>query len=523
MPCPQLDALRHYELNDAADVRVTVSAANQSRSESVVVVNPLNSQNMICASKKFIDPQKYHFTISTSYTMNGGQNWTESQPALQPGWDGMTDPDLTFDAFGHAYLIVEPLKFDANLTGMGMFVFKSLDGGHTWGTPVQLHPDSTDDKQWLTSDTSPTSPYYGAIYAVWAANTPLRFARSSDHGATWKGVGNSASGSQVSSETCYAPSISVGDDGTIHVLWHMPNSSEIRYARSTNGGQSFQPIIACVTGVSSLGNHLPVTDQWPHFPNATFRVFTIVTSCIAAGNRLIVAWADYREGRSRIYYRIAIDGGHTWIGPAGGQALLPVYGQPEQHHFHPQLSTAGNQAVGCAFYEFGPKGNKHLIDVKATFSCTDGDYFNTAITVTDAPWNPAINAPWSHGNSHVTFIGEYFGFDASHDSFALVWTDTRTQVQELFFDLASVVAVMQQPRVPEEVVTILAGIIGDGGGLILVDGVIIHVGPGDPEIDILNALAAMDSVKRIRSPGARQAMTALRRVIAGVVQEKEQR
>src|SRR2546426_9857139 len=105
MPCPQLAPGFDYVLSAGTDVQVTSSAPNQSRSESVVGINPTNSQNLICASKKFIDPQKYHFTISTSFSMNGGQNWTESQPALEPGWDGMTDPDLTFDAMGNAYLI----------------------------------------------------------------------------------------------------------------------------------------------------------------------------------------------------------------------------------------------------------------------------------------------------------------------------------------------------------------------------------------------------------------------------------
>ena len=62
MPCPALLPGLEYALRDATDVQVTSSAPNQSRSESVVAVNPTNSQNMICASKKFIDPNAYHFT-----------------------------------------------------------------------------------------------------------------------------------------------------------------------------------------------------------------------------------------------------------------------------------------------------------------------------------------------------------------------------------------------------------------------------------------------------------------------------
>src|SRR5262249_38061151 len=275
------------------------------------------------------------------------------------GWDGMTDPDLTFDHLGNAYLIVEPLTFGTDITGMGMYVYKSTDGGVTWHPPVQLHPDSTDDKQWIDADTSPMSPYYGAIYAVWGGNTPLRFARSTDHGLTWKGIGNTPSGTQVSTDTSFAPSICIGPDGVIHVCWHVPGTTSIMYTRSTDGGSSFEPITAKITGVSSLTSFLPNTHGWPHFPQATFRVMTLVTSCMPAAARLVIAWADYREGVSRIYYRVATNSGTTWLGPASGQALLPGYIAPGQHHFHPQLAAAASQAVGCAFYEFGLKSAKY--------------------------------------------------------------------------------------------------------------------------------------------------------------------
>jgi hypothetical protein len=63
------------------------------------------------------------------------------------------------------------------------------------------------------------------------------------------------------------------------------------------------------------------------------------------------------------------------------------------------------------------------------------------------------------------------------------------------------------------------GVIQDGGGAVLVDSVIIHIPPGDPILDILNAIAAMDAVKRIQNAGAQQAMASLRRIIANVARE----
>jgi hypothetical protein len=516
MPCPPLAPGLAYGLIQGNNIQVTHSAQNQCRSESMVAVNPTNPQNLICTSKKFFNPQKYQFVISTSYSMDGGQTWTESPLTMLPGWDGMTDPDLTFDAFGNAYLIVEPDLFGADITAIGMYVYKSTNGGKTWNTPVQLHLDPLDDKQWIDADINPSSPHYGNVYAIWAANTPLRFARSSDHGVTWKGIGNSPSGSDVSPDFCYAPALAIGEDGTIHISWHVPGSSTISYTRSTDGGNTFAPVISSVTGVQGLESFLPQTDGWAHFNNATFRVLTIVTSCIAAGNQLIVAWADLREGVSRIYYRIATNNGTTWIGPDSGQALLPTYGQPQQSHFHPQLCLAGNKAVGCAFYEFGPKNGKHLIDVMLTESCSDGNYFVPPIALTDQPWDPAIDAPWSHGDPNVTFIGEYFGLGASYDWFAVVWTDTRTGVQELFFNTGALRA-HRTIIIPSEVAQIIAGVVQDGGGLVVIGGKIIRIPPWDPWIDVLYGIAAIDSINQIQHAEKTQALASVGQIITTIV------
>ena len=524
MPCPPLSPNEAYFLFPEANVRVTNSFPNQARSESVVVANPKNDQNLICTSKKFINPDLYHGTISTSFSFDGGKSWTESEPAREPGWDGMTDPDLTYDAAGNAYLIVEPLKcpFPApgSIVTIGLYVYKSTDGGRTWHTPVQLHLSTTDDKQWIEADTNWTSPHQGAVYAVWGALTPLRFARSLDQGATWQGAGGSAAGSDLTVDSIYAPSLAIGDDGTIHITWHVQKSSEILYTRSTDGGETFSPVTAIVTSVHSLASSLLSVDGFPQFEFDSFRVMTLATSCIAAGNRLIVAWADFRELVSRIYYRIGSNGGTTWLGPADGQPLLSFPSDPALHHFHPHLAPTGLGAVGCAYYDYGPKKEQaKLIDVHVTFSCNDGDSFHIPSTITDRPWDPMLHPPFSRGVSQVKFIGEYFGFCGVGSAFGVVWTDTRTGYQELFYDHVGIRGMTPMyARKSPAVVDILAGVVQDGGGLIYAGGKIVRIPPLDPWLDVLHALVAIDAVKNIRDPAAKRALAALQHVIASVAQ-----
>lgn len=485
-----------------ADIQVTHSTPKQSRSESVISINPTNVHNLISASKKFIDPLIYHFTIGVSYSFNGGSSWTESFLSPLQGSDGMTDPALAFDHLGNAFLVAEPWKYVTingikDLQGMGMYVYKSVDGGQNWTGPVVLHPDDKkDDKQWIVCDLNSTSPFYGNIYVCWAASAPLRFSRSTDHGNSWKGVGNTVSGTAITIETSFAPEITVGYDGVIHIVWHMPGSGEIRYLRSVDGGNSFGPVAIIVIGVSSLTGHLPFTNGWPHFNNATFRVLTLATGCAVEGNRFIVAWADYRENVSRIYYRITDTAGN-WTGPVSGQPMLPNYQNNALHHFHPQIISTGNGIIGCAFYEFGLKQGGYRIDVKMATSFTVGASFDYVKKITDQPWDPKINAPLSHGDPKVTFIGEYFGLDASDNAFAINWTDTRTGVQELFFDWVNTEKFELPGKFKGIYAKIIFGVVQGGGGLIWVGGKPIPIPPHGPAFDIINALAALDSVMAI--------------------------
>jgi hypothetical protein len=103
-------------------------------------------------------------------------------------------------------------------------------------------------------------------------------------------------------------------------------------------------------------------------------------------------------------------------------------------HFHPQIVADPSGILGCAFYEFGPKPTTQLIDVIMAQSFDGGASFSY-LTVTDQPWDPTVDAPWTHGDSSVTFIGDYMGLDASARGFYPLWTDTRTGIQELWTDI----------------------------------------------------------------------------------------
>jgi hypothetical protein len=128
--------------------------------------------------------------------------------------------------------------------------------------------------------------------------------------------------------------------------------------------------------------------------------------------------------------------------------------------------------------------------------------------ITDQAWDPSIKAPWSHSDSTVTFIGEYFGLDASQSDFHVLWTDTRFGNQDLFY--CRVATEKTRDPLPDLVATLVsAGVASDGGGFIIVNGHIIRIPPWDPLRQVLEIAVAIQAVSNIRVASSVNARSAL--------------
>ncbi|MEO6502436.1 MAG: sialidase family protein [Jatrophihabitantaceae bacterium] len=403
---------------------------NNAHSESSVVVNPRDPSQMVAASKRFNNLATYDFTLATAFSADGGRSWQNSAALAMPGFTLLTDPTMAWDDAGNVFLVglngINPPIFDT----IGIVIYKSTDGGRTWSDPNLVHTSTGDDKQWAAGDGNPASPHHGNVYTAWddvRAGGGLAFARTRDHGTTWTGVGGTSAGSIIATGSIY-PEVNVSADGAIYIVTIA--GSELRLLVSKDGGDSFRSMAPPALGITTLEASLPSVHGFPVLPGGTFRVISDPTAC-AVGAMVHVAWADHREGVSRIYHARSLDGGSTWTTGPSGQPLLTGPLPADLQHFHPQIVAGPNGVIGCVFYEFGPKPRTPLIDVLIAFSADAGASFKH-FRITDQAWNPAVGAPLAHGQADQTFIGDYMGLDSSPLGFHPVWTDTRTGIQELW-------------------------------------------------------------------------------------------
>jgi hypothetical protein len=265
--------------------------------EIAIAVDPADPNHLLAGSNDYTYRFNNHTgarqaIILTGFftSFDGGASWVDGQIPVRSG-NGAGDPSPAFDG-KHGVALMAQLE---NVGGQGspfvgqghVSVGRSTDGGVTWGEPIRVMKGHGNvigfsnngvffDKEWLTVDNNPGSPFYGRAYLTASRflsglhgsyrESPIYLSYSDDGGLTWtKPLEISGSSDTCTFQgdgppnECDEDQFSipeVASDGTLYVQFineqdeaswevNFDFDSQLMVVKSTDGGVTFaDPIVA---------------------------------------------------------------------------------------------------------------------------------------------------------------------------------------------------------------------------------------------------------------------------------------
>jgi hypothetical protein len=441
--------------------------------EPHIAVDPTDPSHMVASSNDYDQCCDAFYT-----TFNGGKTWHTGNMSVEPpGGKHRTgsDPVTSFDRKHHV-VIHASINYLNDGCDADVVVSISKDGGLNWNKVVQVAdgggPTSCfifNDKEWITTDNNPGSPYYGRSYATWTRflfttkktkESPILEAHSDDGGRTWT-TPHEISGSNAALCTfqeagapnqCDEDQFSVptvGPDGTVYVsfindqnqaLWEPGEVFDDQYllVRSTDGGKTWSAP-AMITDLEDGSRDFPInvdgrqtlTDYQLRAPLTA----NVVADPTQAG-RLYFAFEDNRNGlhdvdnpvtNTDVFLTRSDDGGSTWGAPVrvnGGGA-----GAGNDQWFPFVNVNPTNGTVGVIYNDRGYGASHRTYQVTLSESTNWGASFasqrlSTAGSHPRKAFNFQAQTPQCWHCSR--FNGDYISlaYDANGRANA-VWTDMR--------------------------------------------------------------------------------------------------
>jgi hypothetical protein len=428
------------------------------QNEPSLAQNPTNPLNLIAGANDEIgEPACTNMTPSSCpfvpgvqssgfyASFNGGQTWPcQGLIDLSAFHEySFGDPWQAFDSKGNAYYGTLAFPFPPTTeelaTGLqaDFFVAKSTDGGCHYSSAAKASgssPAQFDDKDAITADANPNSPFHDTIYAAWTkfakpggngfGGDQIFFSRSTDGGASFSnplpispGYNNNHVGGRQGA------AVKVGPDGTVYVVWldSVDKQAVERLSISHDGGKTFPQQNITVA---------PVTDDFVNpVPGSSFRqdARTFPSFSIAPDGTLYVAWSnrtgDPANGHAVVLVTKSTNDGLTWSAPV-------VAGDVRSRSaFFASVTTDPSGKVDVAFLALddvptgsAPGAGVVHYDAYLTQSSNGGASFSSPLLMSTAPSDPDGS---STNSLAAQFLGDYITVVADASHVYAVWTDSR--------------------------------------------------------------------------------------------------
>jgi len=423
----------------AIKVGTNVDVSNECgpQSETFVAINPSQPKTLAGGSNEiFRLPMRGYFSSDAGSTW-GGVDLPLPSPKGNRFVFG-SDPSLAFDTLGNVfYSYINVYVGHGNgINGTSMGVARSSDGGLTYPQFTEFSiaggQDHFNDKPMIAVDANLTSAFRDSVYVAWDAaiggstGCGVRFARSTDHGATFtvtriddpRGPGSAIGAVPF-----------VGPNGEVYVAWNDYAANTIAFNRSLDGGVTWgQPLV-----VSS--KRLPFDIA---IPAESFRGALVYPACAADRStgahrgRLYCSWMDLNAaGNTDILVSYSDDGGSSWA--AASPATDAIGGVDRFNHWLAVDPVTGD--VNVSFYDTrnDTTGSRYMTDIYFSQSRTGAASWLANVRVTDVSSNEHdCNGVFPCGAiDYGNQTGDYAGLASFGGVSYPIWTDSRNQLRAL--------------------------------------------------------------------------------------------
>ena len=461
--------LRYDGSSDATTA--ACSTGRRMQNEPTVAVDPHNTSVIVAGANDYCAAMVNGDVWAGYYrSTDGGSSWKDS---LVPGYPADSsagglaapthgscgaagDPSQAFDNDGRLFYAFICFNRGKPVNG-GVYVARYTGDGGTYdrtvlvkkGTPSAHFAGSGlfQDKINLAVDQT-AGPNSGNVYVAWsqytglAGNNAVLLSRSTDHGLTFSHPVRVAEALGTASFA----DLAVGPDGAVYVTFiDYPSSSnpstDIRLAKSTDGGQTFGPpvTVASIDQFDSSqysGNGASDCGDGPFAcpTGFTFSRFFSSSAVAADATGVHVVWAARTaSGQSKIFFRNSPDG-VSWPTPAATIDAVAA-----GHQWFPDI-TSGGGTISVVFYDSradsgyaptNPPGN-------TAGGVNSGNVVNTFVaqsTNGGVSWSETqvssvgSNFGWeTHGSRRIGFWGDYLYISAVGGTVKAAWTDSRDLV-----------------------------------------------------------------------------------------------
>ncbi|HEY7114356.1 MAG TPA: sialidase family protein [Thermoanaerobaculia bacterium] len=417
--------------------------------ELVVAASPKSAKNLVGGAITYTRPEGG--TANRAYaSTDGGASWKASEFPEQVQW-GSGDPYVAFTPQGTAIFSgLAFIKDDKGQTRAALYVYRSEDGGLTWGKGIDL--GYSYDHEQITVDHT-TGKYAGRIYVgVLYGPYPqyvVGIFRSEDDGKTWTGPVAAANGGGKIGINDVMPMVL--SDGTLVVPYgdfeFLPDKVKITgkvsstswFVLSSDGGVTFGPPRKVQT--MWIDQDDKAGKQLGGFPS-----FAADSRSKDFRDRIYAAWADAQEGRSRIRFSHSEDRGLHWSEPV----LLDASAPKEAYQYQPVVAVNADGVVGVTWFDTRGTSDASQYNEYFTASLDGGKTFLAPARVSSAPSRPKGAGNLTFGamagqykqTRYLQLVsaasrwvsgGDYMGLAADKDgAFHPFWSDSRTGTFQIY-------------------------------------------------------------------------------------------